>query len=80
MGYKTFDKWWDESYDTYDSIYDRTYHAFKEIKKICSFNKNILSLIIKDMESVLEHNFNHYFDNMRYVEEFTPILKILSDD
>ncbi len=80
MGYKTFSNWWDESYDTYDSVYDRTYYAFKEIKKICSFNKNILSLIIKDMESVLEHNFNHYFDNMRYVEEYTPIFKVLSDD
>ena len=80
IGYKTFSKWWDESYDTYDNIYDRTYYAFKEVEKICNLSKKSLSLILQDMESVLEHNFNHYFDNKRYVEEYKPVLKKLIHD
>lgn len=77
LGYKTFDKWWDESYDNYDNIYDRIYYAFKEIKRICNLDKKTLSYIVQDMYSVLRHNFNHYFDNKRFVEEYNPVLNKL---
>jgi len=80
LGYKTFDKWWDESYDNYDNIYDRVYYAFQEIKKICELDKKSLSFIVEDMYQVLEHNFNHYFTNKRYVEEFYPLLKLCQND
>jgi len=66
LGYKTFDKWWDESYDNSDDIYDRTYKAFLIIKKISKLDKKLLSLMISEMQEVLEHNFNHYFYNNRH--------------
>lgn len=66
LGYKTFDKWWDESYDNFDDIYDRTYQAFLIIKKISKLDKKLLSLMISEMQEVLEHNFNHYFYNNRH--------------
>ena len=66
LGYKTFDKWWDESYDNFDDIYDRTYQAFLIIKKISKLDKKSLFLMISEMQEVLEHNFNHYFYNNRH--------------
>ena len=77
LGYKTFSNWWDESYDNFDNIYDRIYYAFKEIKKICELDKNSLSDMIKDMESVLEYNANHYLTNKHSLNSFYFIDKTI---
>ena len=77
LGYKTFSNWWDESYDNFDNIYDRIYYAFKEIKKICQLDKNSLSDMIKDMESVLEYNANHYMTNKHSLNSFYFIDKTI---
>ena len=77
LGYKTFSNWWDESYDNFDNIYDRIYHAFKEIKKISQLDKNSLSDMIKDMKSVLEYNANHYMTNKHSLKSFSFIDKAI---
>ena len=62
-GYRTFDKWWDESYDT------ETNHLlrFKKITDILNDIQNKshdeLFEIYQDMEKVLEHNFWNAVDN-----------------
>ena len=76
LGYRTFDRWWDESYDTLEDVYDRTYGAFKEIKKISKLDKNSLYCMIKEMEEVLNHNFYHFFNNSRYSEFFNFLKNI----
>jgi len=77
LGYKTFSKWWDESYDNYDNIYDRVYNAFKEVKKICLLDRSTLSDMIKDMESTLEYNANHYLTNKHSLNNFSFIDKAI---
>jgi len=75
LGYKTFSKWWDESYDNYDNIYDRIYHAFKEIQKLSYKNQEEILRMVKDMEHTLVHNFNNFFDDSRFSSEFKIINK-----
>lgn len=57
MGFKTFDKWWNEGYSE-----DPPYHSVKEIKKVIDFlsNKSIeeLTQIYFEMTDILEHNYN----------------------
>lgn len=77
LGYKSFSKWWDESYDNYDNIYDRIYNAFKEVKKICLLDRSILSDMMKDMESTLEYNANHYLTNKHSLNNFSFIDKAI---
>lgn len=52
IGFKTFDKWWDESYDNY-SGYDR----IVEIRKV--LDKVFTLYTVDDMQEVVEHNYNH---------------------
>lgn len=77
LGYKTFDKWWDESYDTYEDIYQRTYKAFEVIKNISKLSENSLSCMVEEMQEVLDHNFYHFFNNTRH-KEFFGYLKNLN--
>jgi hypothetical protein len=78
MGFKTFDKWWDESYDT-------ELHPIKRFEKICSIltdlkrlSKKQLLDMYKDMYSVLMHNQAHLLNtnfiksesNKTYIKEF----------
>lgn len=55
LGFKTFDKYWDEGYQE-----DPSYYNLKEIKKVINFlsKKNIkeLNAMYNDMQDILEHN------------------------
>ena len=60
LGYKTFDKWWDESYDKCDNPFDR-------IEKICDVLEKLNKLSYKElfdmrleMRNVLEHNYKNF--------------------
>jgi hypothetical protein len=60
-GFKTFDKWWDESYD---SIYDpiqRLNAVVKIINDICSLSTSKLEIMLTEMNSVLEYNYNWFY-------------------
>ena len=60
MGFKTFNNFWGESYDTQPGIYNR-------IKKVMYQLQNIVQTVdlnqpyTDEMHSVLEHNYNHFF-------------------
>jgi hypothetical protein len=60
LGYKTFDKWIDESYD---EIYDRVHRAQKIVSELKKFNdKTIeeLTSIRLEMEEICIFNKQHY--------------------
>jgi hypothetical protein len=67
LGFKTFDKWWDESYDTISkqslnpvqNVALRTESVVVEIEKLCKLNMEEINLMYEDMKEVLEHNYNH---------------------
>jgi len=59
-GFRTFDKWWDESYDTIDN-------AYKRIDALIKLNKHIIEtysleqlhhIVHHEMKEVLDHNYN----------------------
>ena len=58
LGFKTFDKWWDESYDNELDDNQRKIKLFETIQYIHSnYNKNYLQ-IYEEMYDILVHNFN----------------------
>jgi len=56
LGFKTFDKWWDESYDMQINPEKRLRKIIKVIDKISNLSYNELNTMYRDMRPVLEHN------------------------
>lgn len=55
MGYKTFDKWWDESYDMQPAE-QRIKSIIQILKDLQKLNQNQLQQMFFEMRSVLSHN------------------------
>lgn len=60
-GFKTFDRWIDESYDFESDPYKRISMAVAELKKLCSLSMSQLKEMHKEMQDILEFNFNHLY-------------------
>jgi len=63
LGFKTFSDIIDESYDSEEIFYKRLLLVFEEIKRLCSYDILTLNNKIKQMNDVIEHNYNHFLDN-----------------
>ena len=59
MGFKTFNKYWDESYDTELDHTKRLHKIFKVIDTIAAFSADELANIQQDMQSLLLYNKQH---------------------
>jgi hypothetical protein len=59
QGFKTFDSWWDESYDDIENITDRMEAICKLLLSLQIKTNDEWIAIYKDMYAVFEHNFNH---------------------
>lgn len=55
-GYKTFDKWWDESYDKEEDHTKRLLKIFDVINFIGELNQSEVESMYNDMQDVLLHN------------------------
>jgi hypothetical protein len=66
-GFKTFDKWWDESYDEIEDPIERLNAVVAVIKKICSYENRYLESMLYEMQEVLEFNFNLFY-NKSFIE------------
>ncbi len=64
-GFKTFDRWWDEGYDSITDPNKRLDAVIDIIDKICKLSLTDLEDMLKEMQEVLEHNYNWF-----YSEEF----------
>jgi len=56
LGFKTFSKWWDESYDQIENHTDRMLQIFEIIDFINSKSVDELQTMRTEMQEVLEHN------------------------
>ena len=69
LGFKTFDLWWDESYDENINLWDSLNIIRKNLKYINSMTYSDIYKIYKDMLPTLEHNrqvmIEHIYDNDR---------------
>lgn len=59
-GFKTFNDWWDESYDSEQNHSLRILSIYNIIKDMCEKSLDDLQIMCDGMSSVLEYNFNHY--------------------
>ena len=57
-GFKTFNKWWDESYDDEKDDWKRLKMIMDLALKISNMDNNILLGMYKNMKDVLQHNIN----------------------
>ena len=58
MGYKTFDKFWDESYDDDLPIDERLEKLYSTMTYIAETPMEKLNRLMEDFEPILRHNFN----------------------
>lgn len=65
LGFKTFDHWWDESYDRIEDNEQRLLAIVNIIKQICQKDISVLQDICNEMESVLEYNLNFYIQHFK---------------
>lgn len=60
-GFKTFDKWWSEDYDTIENDIDRMHRIGSIINDICSKDISELEDILSEMQEILDYNFNWFY-------------------
>lgn len=75
LGYKTFDKWWDESYDECEEYNDRIDLILNEIEKLKNKSNEELFEIRKEMYGVLKYNQDHYFKRIKEKNPINDIVK-----
>ena len=84
-GFKTFDRWIDESYDNETDPDKRILLIIEQVEKLCSMPSTQLNSMYADMKSTLEYNFNHFYGNFKtliideLVDNFRQILCDFTD-
>ena len=69
-GYKTFDKWWDESYDNETDFVKRMEMIIDVLIEISKWDLDKCFQITQEMESVLIHNFNKFISDKEINDTF----------
>lgn len=59
FGFKTFNHWWSEDYDSLPTVAERIDAMVNELKKLSELNHESMTLMKKEMYSTLKHNFEH---------------------
>jgi hypothetical protein len=81
MGYKTFDPWWDESYDNISSSKIRMHYVVDLFKYINSLSVEQLAEMHYAMLPVLEHNLQTYkLQQTAYHDDIYQTLKLMFND
>lgn len=72
LGFKTFDKWWDESYDECEDDYERLMKIVVLVRKINKTPLDKLQEIYEDMKPTLLHNMQLYdkFTDKKFNRQF----------
>ena len=66
-GFKTFDKWIDESYDKEPDPDKRIDKITNELQKLCKLSMSDLKQMEKEMKDVLEFNFYHFYGKFKEI-------------
>lgn len=77
LGFQTFDRWWDESYDTVEGFQPRLEAICKLIDRLDKHPLEWFKETYKEMEEVLINNFNVYaLDSVQ--DNYTKVLREIS--
>jgi hypothetical protein len=85
-GFKTFEKWIDESYDNEPDHDKRIIMIVDEIEKLCKLNFKELRSMHEDMKEILNFNFHHFYNEFKQIivsemmDNFQTCLKIWNHD
>jgi hypothetical protein len=60
-GFKTFDQFWDESYDTDQDPVSRIQAVIKIIRDICNMSDNELQDLQNEINDIIEHNYSWFY-------------------
>jgi hypothetical protein len=63
LGFKTFDKWWDESYDLEYTFPARVRKMLKVVTEIVNKTDDELITILQEMEETLIHNYDVFMES-----------------
>lgn len=66
-GFRTFDKWVDESYDIEQDDDLRVEKIVIELKKLCKKTPEELDTMHKEMQEILDYNHNHFYRNFKKI-------------
>lgn len=66
-GFKTFDRWWDESYDNEPDHDKRICMIVNEIEKIAKLSNTQIKDMHQEMIEILEYNHAHFYTNFKEV-------------
>ena len=66
-GFRTFDRWWDESYDLIEDPIERLQAVADILKYICSLSTEELTAILHEMKEVLEYNYK-LFNSKEFID------------
>ena len=78
LGFKTFDKWFDESYDNETNDEVRMLKLINEVDRLCKLDNNTWDTMINEMTPVLEHNYNwivNHTNDIIFNTDFKHILE-----
>jgi hypothetical protein len=64
-GFRTFDRWIDESYDAEPDHYIRIEKITFELAKLCAMSPALLKQMHVEMQEVLDYNFNHFYTTFK---------------
>jgi hypothetical protein len=66
-GFRTFDRWIDESYDNETDNQLRLEKIASEIEKLCKLSPTDLKKMHLEMREILEFNFNHFYGEFKNI-------------
>jgi hypothetical protein len=58
MGFLTFERWFDESYDSELNDESRIEQIVNEVERLCKFSFEQWDIMLEEMSPILEHNYN----------------------
>ena len=59
LGFKTFDRWWDESYDLESDVETRADMIIKILNQLSTYSQSYLQKLCLEMSEILEYNYQH---------------------
>jgi len=77
-GFKTFDSWWDESYDKIQDPVERIQAVVKIIKDICAMPEDELEATLRGMQYVLNYNYNLFYSKEFVQREWNNLKQSLT--
>ena len=66
-GFRTFDRWIDESYDQEQDHYVRIEKITAEIARLCAMPMSELKIMHQEMKEVLQYNYNHFYGEFKRI-------------